>query len=120
MTPQNTDIKDYNKRIGSRIRLFREMRGMTQIELAKRLGYNSTGALSLIESGERGLNKVKLNQAASVLGTFQEVFTTETPLTQDQLIDMDKFLHIIKDKKHPQYLDLKKILSIAPPPKSLS
>lgn len=116
MTTQSKDIKEYNKRIGNRIRFFREMRGITQIELAKRLGYSSTGALSLIESGERGLNKTKLIQAASVLGTRQEVLTTETPLTQEELIDMDKFLHILTDKKHPRYLELKKLLNFSPTP----
>jgi len=94
---------DYNKRVGSRIKLFRELKGLTQAELGTPLGYKSSGAFSLIESGERGLNKTRLSQAAALLDTFPEVLTTETELTKQELIDLDKFLHIRTNPKDPKY-----------------
>jgi len=93
----------YNRRVGYRIKLFRELKGLTQMEMATALGYKSTGSLSLIEQGERGLNKTKLSQAATLLDTYPEVLNTESDLTREELIDLDKFLHIRTNTKHPQH-----------------
>jgi len=104
------ETKAYNKRVGQRIKLFRELKGWTQSELGTPLGYKSSGAFSLIESGDRGLNKTRLSQAAHLLDTFPEVLTTETELTKQELIDLNKFLHIRTNPKDPRYKILLEIL----------
>lgn len=105
------DTKTYNKRIGARIKFFRELRNLTQLDLAVPLGYKSSGAFSLIESGERGLNKTKISKAAQLLGTYPEVLTCSVDLTKEQLIDLDKFLHIRTNPQHESYDKLMELLT---------
>ena len=88
------DTLSYNKRVGERLKLFREIRRLTQTDIALPLGYKSSGAWSLIESGVRGLNKTKIAHAAKLLNTYPEVLTADQSLTKEELIDLDKFLHI--------------------------
>lgn len=45
--------EEYNRRVGKRLKTFRELRGMNQKDLYPQLGYKSTGAGSLIEGGEK-------------------------------------------------------------------
>jgi transcriptional regulator with XRE-family HTH domain len=104
--------KEYNQRVGERIRLFREIQGLSQVELATMLGYTSTGAFSLIESGERGLNRTKLSHAAKVLDTFAEVLTADSKLTKQEILDLNKFLHIRTNPKHPKHKEMLKLLSL--------
>jgi len=105
------ETKSYNVRVGNRLKLFRELKGLTQADVALPLGYTSSGAFSLIESGERGLNRTKLVQAAKLLDTFPEVLTAEASLTKQELIDLNTFLHIRTNDKHPKHNDMMKLLS---------
>lgn len=105
------ETADYNKRIGQRIKLFREIRSLRQEDIAVPLGYKSSGAWSLIEAGERGLNKTKIKHAAKILGTQPEILTADNELTKDDLIALDKFLLIRKNPAHPKHAELEKIIS---------
>lgn len=53
--------------VGDRIRQQREAKGITQLELARRIGYTTTGAISLIESGKRDLSLDKVREIAKAL-----------------------------------------------------
>lgn len=53
--------------MGARIRAAREEAGMSQSELAEVLGFQSATAVSLIESGERGVSAALLPRVAEVL-----------------------------------------------------
>jgi hypothetical protein len=57
------------------------------------------------------LNKTKLKQTAKLLDTFPEVLTADTELTKDELIMMDKFLHILKDPNHGRHKMLLNLLA---------
>lgn len=50
-------MKAINIQIGQTIRKYREMKGMTQLQVAEKLGYESTQFISLCE---RGLSKVPI------------------------------------------------------------
>lgn len=54
--------------IGDRIREARERKGMTQDDLAKRLGYESRGAVYKIESGRNDVKQRMIPQLAEILG----------------------------------------------------
>lgn len=97
---------EYNRRVGERIRIFREMKGISQLELRDALGYKSKGSISLIETGARGLNKTTLRLAAKVLGTYPEVLTADQELTQDELRDLDYFIRVRKNPQHPDHANL--------------
>lgn len=105
------ETNEFNRRVGNRIKVFRELKGLTQREVANLLGYTSSGTLSLIETGERGLNKIKIAQAAKILDTFPEVLTAEANLSKQELIDMNKFLTIRTNPKHPQHKALLKLIA---------
>lgn len=53
--------------LGERIKQQREAKGITQLELARKIGYNTTGAISLIESGKRDLSLDKVCEIAKAL-----------------------------------------------------
>jgi len=53
--------------IGARIKTAREADGLSQLDLAKQLGFGSATAISLIESGERNVSIENLEKMTSVL-----------------------------------------------------
>ena len=53
--------------IGSQIKIAREGSGMSQIDLARVLGFESATAISLVEAGERKITADNLNKIAEVL-----------------------------------------------------
>ena len=57
----------YDKKIGDKIRELREAAGISQAELARRLGYANRSAISRIEGGYNGFPMDRLNDYASVL-----------------------------------------------------
>jgi transcriptional regulator with XRE-family HTH domain len=61
--------KEENKAkfIGSKIRTAREEEKISQLELAKALGFESSTALSLIEGGDRNVSVENLEKIADIL-----------------------------------------------------
>lgn len=57
-------MKEVHVLLGNLIREYRQNKGMTQLELSKKLGYDSTQFISLFE---RGLSKVPLNVLGHVI-----------------------------------------------------
>lgn len=109
MKAQSPRTKEYNIRIGGRVKFFRELRGMSQLELAAAIGYKSSGAISLIERGERGMNKTNIKKAARTLAVHPYVLTAEETLTGDQLILLNQFMRILKDPNQaPHFKDIKR------------
>ena len=54
--------------LGNKIRILRTMSGKTQVELGKELGFSSSGAISQIENGLKGLKVESIIRAAEVFG----------------------------------------------------
>ena len=54
--------------IGDRIKALRELRGMTQTELAQGMGYTDKSTICKIEANQRDLPRSKVAMAAEVLG----------------------------------------------------
>lgn len=96
--------------IGQRIREARETAHLSQRELAEKLGYESATAISYIESGERKVSVVDLEQIATILDKDIRYFVgredqqpnvrvalrAETGLDKK---DQDAILHIIEMAK---------------------
>lgn len=75
----------YRRTIGERIKRLRKRSGLGQIELAQKLGYRSTGMLSLIESGQRCLDIKKIPQLCRILGvTPNDLLWPETSTTYSE------------------------------------
>jgi transcriptional regulator with XRE-family HTH domain len=105
--------EEYNKVVGHRINFFRKLRGITQTELAKALGYTSSGTISLIERGIIGMNKAKIAVAAKVLSVHPWVLTTEESLSDNQLILLNKFIKILKQPANPALPSIKNLIEKA-------
>jgi Zn-dependent peptidase ImmA (M78 family)/DNA-binding XRE family transcriptional regulator len=65
---------DLYQAIGERIRRVRESVGLSQQELAKRIGYSSSATISHFESGERKISILDLQQIAQTLGLPTDYF----------------------------------------------
>lgn len=60
------------------IRSLREAAGLTQVELAAELGYQSSSIVTMWESGDRRVPSDKLPQLARILGcTINDLFDDE-------------------------------------------
>jgi transcriptional regulator with XRE-family HTH domain len=95
----NLDKKAIRVSIGKKIRALREMNEMTQMQLASAIGMTSTGAISQIENGEKGIKLHAILRAADVLGVHPVVLLSVEDLDKNELklmVDMMAFLK----KKH--------------------
>ena len=68
--------------IGERIKTLRERRGMTQDELAIRVGYRHKTSVNKIETGERKLMQDKILAFAKALGVTPEVIMGWAPFAE--------------------------------------
>ena len=54
--------------VGQRIKLKREEKGLSQLDLAKKVGYETKGSISMIEAGKRDISLDKVREIAKALG----------------------------------------------------
>lgn len=59
--------KEKYQLIGARIKEARQKRGVSQKDLAEKVGFDSATSISLIESGERKISIVDLEKTAEIL-----------------------------------------------------
>ena len=78
--------------VGEKIRERRIELGMSQAELAFKLGYKSQQAISLIELGKRSLTPDQLLEMAKVLGTTHGYLLGDDDDDRDALTDEIKKL----------------------------
>ena len=86
-------MKYSQKSIGSRIKAAREERNLSQMDLAKALGFQTATAISLIESGERGVPATILQKLSDILHRDIKYF-----LGQDETAKVDVQVALRADK----------------------
>jgi transcriptional regulator with XRE-family HTH domain len=96
---KNLDKKAIRVSIGKKIRTLREMKEMTQMQLATAIGMTSTGAISQIENGEKGIKLHAILRAADVLGVHPVVLLSVEDMDKDELSLMVDMMSFLK-KKH--------------------
>ena len=62
-------MSEIDVKLGQQIRWHREQLGMSQEELAKKLGYKSKSSINKVETGNQGLTQSKIMQFAEALQT---------------------------------------------------
>lgn len=72
--------------IGARIRVEREKLGISQIDLAKAVGFESATAISFIESGARGVAAETLELIAKTLKVDVKTLLGQTPDKIDVIV----------------------------------
>lgn len=108
-------IKGNNKYelIGSKIKEARESKKMSQLELAKLIGYESATAISLLESGARRISIEDLEKIAKILLKdlnyfldynnknidFEYALRADKKLSIDDKEEILNFIEYIKSKK---------------------
>lgn len=80
--------------IGARIKAAREERGLSQIELARELGFQSATAVSLIESDERKVTTVLLERLGDILRRDIKYFLGQE---ENRIVDVQVALRADKD-----------------------
>jgi transcriptional regulator with XRE-family HTH domain len=85
--------------IGKNIKMFRKRAEMTQVDLAKKLGYTSSGTISQIENGSRGMDFDKLDLAAEVLNIDAAILLAPDTFDDQQIEDLQLFYSIQKKSK---------------------
>ena len=76
--------KDAKKKYGWNLRTIRKAKGMSQDELAKRLGYTNRSSINKIETGRSSIPTDKIALTAEVLGVSPlELFTVDDDVMQE-------------------------------------
>ena len=98
--------EDYNKMIGTRVKMLRITKGISQTELAKQIGVTQTH-LSNIENGRAGLtipNLIKLHDALNtpISSFFEDIEgkPQEDKKSEVTLEDLTELLHLLKAGKN--------------------
>lgn len=66
------------------LRRFREMAGLSQVELGLMIGYKSTGTISMIESGKRGMEIENIPQTAECVNVRPAALLKDHIMTDDE------------------------------------
>ncbi len=90
---KNVDVN--NETIGKNIKVAREEAKLSQLDLAKQLGFESATAVSLIESGERKISAENLAMLAKILHRDVKFFydQEESPVDVQVALRADKNLN---------------------------
>lgn len=86
---ENDNRSEYRIRFGKRIRNRREQLGLTQDELASRMGYTSKTTISKIESGTNEVPHSKIQEFADALNTSVQ-YLMGAVATPDRLVGISK------------------------------
>jgi transcriptional regulator with XRE-family HTH domain len=90
--------KRFRHILGNKIRKLRTMSGKTQVELATELGFTSTGAISQVENGLKGLKVESIVKAAEVLGVHPIVLLTPNDLDKGDIEMISAMFKLIEKR----------------------
>lgn len=90
---------DYKRILGKKIRQLRGLTGTTQMDLARHLSFSSTGAISQVESGSKGLTIENIHRTAEFFGVHSSALFSPVEMNDDDLVIMRVLLDRIKNKK---------------------
>lgn len=93
-----------NKKIGQRIKQVREALGMTQAELARRMGYSARSTINRIENGSQAFPMKKLDKFAQVLDVTPAYLIGFTPEDIPDGLNKELFINYVHDSKNPDFL----------------
>ena len=89
---------DFKKTLGKKIRTLRELTRTTQMDLAKSLGMTSTGAISQVESGSKGMTVENIHGAAKFFGVHPAVLFSPIDMDKTDLAIMQVLMDRIEHK----------------------
>ena len=75
------------------------------MDLAYKLGYSGTGAISMIESGERGMSHDKILDAAELLGVHPCILMTDKEFSTSELRLFTDLTKLLEQSPKSSYID---------------
>lgn len=96
--------KVYNALFGARVKYYREKLGMTQKDLAEKLGYTSHASIAKIEKGDNSIPLSKLPDFCSILRVH--------PYDLIGLNENDKKIWMIAEKMEKDSAGLQSFISV--------
>lgn len=93
-----------NKKIGRRIKQAREALGMTQAELARRMGYSARSTINRIENGSQAFPMKKLDKFAQVLDVMPASLAGFTAADIPDGLNKEYYIDYIHDSNNPDFL----------------
>jgi transcriptional regulator with XRE-family HTH domain len=90
--------KNFLVEFGKRIHTLRELTNTTQEDLRKALGFTSTGAISQVENGTKGMKFEAVLKSASFFGIHPMLLISNGNLSKSDLEVMIKTMEILKQK----------------------
>jgi transcriptional regulator with XRE-family HTH domain len=95
------DPKLFKVILGKKLRALRMRKKISQVQLAKELGFKSTGTISLVENGIKGLKVESILRAAKALDVHPIVLITPDEFSKDE-IELVSLLFRFFDKRRTQ------------------
>lgn len=92
-----------NKKIGQRIKQVREALGMTQAELARRMGYSARSTINRIENGSQAFPMKKLDKFAQVLDVTPAFLAGFTEKDIPDGLNKEYYIDYILDSDNPEF-----------------
>lgn len=90
--------------IGVKIKRERERIGLSQAELARRVGYSSRSTINKIEKGERDIPRDKVEKFAQILGVNPNYLAGFTEDDIPDGLNKELYLNYIHDSNNPDFL----------------
>lgn len=110
--------KRFRHILGSKIKKLRTISDKTQVELAKELGFTSSGAISQVENGIRGLTVKSIMKAARVLDVHPIVLLMPGEMDKDDIEMISAMFELFKkrserpDQVCPRIEAIRKLLQV--------
>jgi len=105
---------DFKKILGQNIKILRKKAGLSQLELGEKLGFTSSGTISLIERGATGLKVEKIYKASHILGVHPIVLLSPIEISDDQVEIYRNIMTIFSEPTDPHIIGLvKTVLELA-------
>ena len=92
-----------NKKIGQRIKQVREALGMTQAELARRMGYSARSTINRIENGSQAFPMKKLDKFAQVWDVTPAFLAGFTEADIPEGLNKEYYIDYILDSDNPEF-----------------
>lgn len=103
------------ERFGHRLSVLREGNNMTQLELAYDLGYNSSGTISLIETGQKAMSFDKIEKVARLFNVSPGFFFDNSDIAETDINLQVVFEHQLSlpvKQRHKLFKPVKYLLRI--------
>lgn len=92
---------EFKRLLGRKIYYLRTRTGMTQMELAKELGYTSTGTISQIEAGKKGMDHERILKVAKIFNVNPFILLSDTEMSDEKLEAYISLSAMLEDNTDP-------------------